>query len=98
LASTTPPKEHRIALPNPDLNILTVADAAELLRVFSNAVAHFSDRGVIPTPRGGPEPVPVRHADLVVLFDPTVADPLDPEDIPQPGPPSLPPPSSTPRS
>lgn len=75
-----------MALPNTETDLLTLDEAAELLRVSPAAVGRFLERGLISAHRVGPDAVRVRRADLDVLFDPAVVETLDPEDIPIPHP------------
>lgn len=75
-----------MALADPDLDLLTTAEAAELLRVTPAAVSRFLERGLLTPYQVGPDEVRVRRADLDILFDPAVAATLDDEDVPIPHP------------
>lgn len=75
-----------MALPNTETDLLTLDEAAEILRITPAAVSRFIERGIIPGYPVGPDAVRVRSADFDVLFDPEVVDTLDPEDIPIPHP------------
>ncbi len=55
---------------NPDADLLTMAEAAEALRVSQVTVARWLKQGRLPSYRLGPRAVRIRRADLAAVLSP----------------------------